>query len=312
VVPVTGRDQAAYRRGLSEALNQVATKLSGSRDAASRLASAVGDPERLVQQFGYREDEGGRTLLWVRFQPRAVDEALGAQGVPARGVERPAVLGWMAVQDQGGRFLVGADERPDVQRAVMAAAERRGLSLFLPLLDLEDQSRVQASDVWAGFGPAVQAASERYHPGAILLARISAAGTGRFGADWILESGGEPLQWHTDGTLQGAIDAGVDRAADALAARYASERPQSRPKSEGTLRVDGIDSFRDLMRVMGYIASLPPVRRVEPRLVQPGSVTFAVDLQGPRADLDAALTSGQVLRPLPGSGGEPADYGLAR
>jgi hypothetical protein len=311
VVPVSGRDQVAYRRGLSEALDQVATKALGSPGAASRLVSGVADPERLVQQFAYRQGEGGSTLLWVRFDPRAVEEALRAEGVQAQGPERPVVLVWMVVQDQDHLSLVGADEGSDFQRALMAAAKRRGLPVFLPLLDLEDDSRIQTSDVWAGLGPAVRTASERYHPGAVLLARISASGAGRWGADWTLEAKGEPLQWHTDGTLTEAIDAGVDRAADALAPRQASRRPESGEGREA-LKVDGIDSFQDFVRAMGYIVSLSPVRHVEPQLVRPGSVTFAVDLQGGRVDLDAALSSGQVLRPVAGNGGEPADYGLVR
>jgi uncharacterized protein len=312
LVPVSGRDQAAYREALGQALTQVALRVSGRGDAAARLALKPGEAERLVQQSGYREGEGGAILLWVRFEPQAVDDALRARGLPVWGTERPAVLLWLAIEDQGRRFLVGADERPDVQAAVSAAARRRGLPLFLPLLDLEDQARVQAADVWAGFGDAVQAASARYHADAVLLGRIAPVTAGHWGGDWMLEAGGTGAQWRTEGSLTELIDAAVDRAADALAARYALGAAEAGEGGEGTLRVSGISNVQEYAHVLSYIASLAPVRRVEPQIVQPESVTFHVDLKAGRGDLEHEIALGQVLEPLPATGGGPREYGLVR
>jgi hypothetical protein len=309
-VPVSGRDPQLHPDAVLQALLAVAVKVSGQSQVASQLKSAVANPERLVQQFTYREGEGGRTMLWVRFEPRAVDDLLRAHGLPVWGNPRPTVLLWLGLEDQGQRILVGADERPDLQQAATAAARRRGIPLFMPLLDLEDQTRVQAADVWAGRMESLRSASARYHADAILVAHVAPVAADHWVGEWTLQIGGEPKQWRTEGSATGVVEAGVDDAADALARHPAGAGGGGPEQQALMIKVKGIGSLPEYARVLRYLASLSPVKQVRPRLVEPDSVTFSLDVSGGRADLDRAIALGHLLAPVPSPAGAAAEYGL--
>ncbi|HFE32774.1 MAG TPA: DUF2066 domain-containing protein [Gammaproteobacteria bacterium] len=305
-------DQSRSERGLamSAALAQVVTKVSGRRDARlqPKVAQAIRRPARLLQQYRYRTLPAAQRgeslpgddpqLLFFQFDKKAVDKLLHDSGLPVWGATRPAVLAWLAVEDGGRRYLLGADSPGELRRLVAQEAKRRGLSLLLPLLDLQDQHQVSFADVWGRFRDPVLAASQRYRPEAVLMGRLQRTADGEWLADWWIIEGRDSEQWRANGVLPAeVVEEGMAGAVSWLAQRYAPQ-PGSREQGHLQVTVDGVRSLADFARVEGYLQSLQQVEHIRVRQLGDGRVDFSLALQGSPEGVAQTIALGQVLAPV--------------
>ncbi len=229
-VPVAGQEPAEQRRALRVALSRILIKVSGQRSAPQNpsLAEALEKPAQYVQQYRYRMANaeagwtGPRQVLWAEFDREAVNRLLADSGLKVWGRERPATLVWLAVEERGRRRLLGSDDTGALFAALQVRAAERGLPLVLPLLDLEDQSRLRVTDVWGDFQDTVLAASGRYGSDVIVMARVYEVLPGVWEAHWNLLDAGDVQRWMTQSDIAGGVlEEGIDRLADMLAARFA-------------------------------------------------------------------------------------------
>ncbi len=304
-------NQTRSERGLamSAALAEVVTKVSGRRDARlrPRVAQAIRRPAQLLQQYRYRvlpEHRRGEAipgddpqLVFFQFDKKAVDKLLRDSGLPVWGATRPTVLAWLAVEDGGRRYLLGADSPDELRRLVTREARRRGLSLLLPLLDLQDQRQLSFADVWGRFRDPLLAASRRYRPEAVLAGRLQRTAEGEWQADWWIIEGRDSEQWRANGVLPAeVVEEGMAGAVSWLAQRYA---PLTAGREEGHLRVtvEGVRSLADFARVEGYLQSLQQVKHVRVRQLGAGRVDFGLALQGSPEGVAQTIALGQMLAP---------------
>ena len=174
-VAVADESEEERARALGAALEQVLSKLSGvASPGGPAVSAAMAEPQRYLQQFRYRENPGGMVALslWARFDTAAVDELMRESGLPVWSAQRPGVLAWVAVAGGDALFMAAPDaggEDAGVVDALRAGAWRRGVPLSFPLLDLEDQVRIQPAQLWQLDDSTLEQASARYTPGAILV-----------------------------------------------------------------------------------------------------------------------------------------------
>ena len=125
--PVDGSRDAAF----VEALKTVLVRVSGQRDAATRVGE-VSDPRKYVQRFGFTADN----VLEVGFDSASIDHLLSNAGLPIWGRERPATVVMFGVEDGGALALArrrhacaGArcdrESRPPARRAAEVARDGR-------------------------------------------------------------------------------------------------------------------------------------------------------------------------------------------
>jgi len=318
-------NQTRSERGLamSAALAEVVTKVSGRRDARlqPKVAQAIRRPAQLLQQYRYRalpEDMRGELmpgddpqLVFFHFDKKAVDRLLRESGLPVWGATRPAVLAWLAVEeDAGRRYLLSADSPDALRLVVEREAMRRGLPLLLPLLDLQDQRQVSFADVWGRFRDPVLQASQRYRPEAVLMGRLLRTPGGEWQADWWIVEGKDSERWRANGVLPAeVVDEGMAGAVGWLAQRYA---PLGGGSEVGHLwvTVDEVHSLADFARVEGYLRSLQQVTHLRVRQLRVGRVDFGLALQGLPEGVAQTIALGRVLTPA-ASGNEPAGAGTA-
>lgn len=309
-IPVAGEGAQDRAQALRAALERVLIKVSGKRTAplSPAIAAVLTDPGRLIDQYRYltlpaqtlpgqpAPSSPGRAL-WVRFDPAAIDRSLRAAQLPVWGRERPAVLLWLAVQDGTQRTLVGADNAGAVPTEVEQLARGRGLPLVLPLMDLEDQSRVQFGDVWNGYMDNLLEASRRYAAKVILVGQVQHETSGAWSSRWTFQQGGQQVQWASQGQAEAdVLAAGIDGAADTLASRFALA-PSGYATSLAAVDVDGVTSLQDYVRVSRYLAALTSVVRVQPYQIDAASVGFQVDARGGWNYLAQEISLGHTLLP---------------
>ncbi len=306
-IAVADRDRKIRTEVFGLALLRVAVKVSGSRGAAANpvIVEAVASPDRFVQQFRYRSiaplagegesPDSQAFKLWVQFDAPAVDALIREAGMPVWGRVRPSVLVLVAIEFAGGRELLSSDDSQGWAEFVQRAAAGRAVPLVLPLMDLEDRSRLRASDVWAGFEDNVRQAARRYQSEGVLLGRAYERLPNYWEARWRLLLEDSRHEWVDQGEgLDVVLLAGVQEIADLLASRFGVFAGTA-VASGVEVNVTGILSLRDYARTLRYLDSLDEVNRVDVTHVKSGSVSFRVDARGGRETVRQVVALGRTL-----------------
>lgn len=295
-VPVADQQEPARQQAIRAGLTEVLVRASGYSGIAQdpALADLLDNAPRYLQQYRYRAAAAvpsptpGQTatpwVLWMSFDATTLQQLLRARGKPVWGKARPLLLVWLAVEDGAGRRLVTAAESGMERQALEAAARRRGVPLRLPLLDLEDRSRVSLGDVWGGFHDAVTIASARYQPQAVLIGRLYRDGREGWRGRWTLRVGDEVMNWDSAaGDAASALALGVDGSADTLSLRFA-QVGVGESADILTLRITEVASLADYARVLAYLRSLNGVTDVQVEQVGPTVLTCRLSIEvGPPA-----------------------------
>lgn len=302
-VPVESQNAEARSKAVGEALVEVLIKLTGQQDVGANpaLQDALQGATRYVQQFRYvaAEPPAVGQQLAVRFDPAALSELLSKEKLPLWGRARPATLLWLAVEQRGRRELIGANSDDRLREAVMSQAQRRGLPVRLPLLDLTDRGNLSASDVWGGFEGTIKQASARYETEAVLVGRVYAGRGGRWQGRWsLLQEGAQREHWEADGdSVEAAVNSGLDRAVELLARRFAQGFEAGR--EEGLLvEVQDVKGLEAYARAMTHLESLSPVHSVRPAALGRSAVTFRLDIRGGREAVLQAMRLGRTVVPV--------------
>ncbi len=306
-VAVASKDRKIRSEAFGLALLQVAVKVSGSRGAAASpvIAEAMESPDRFVQQFRYRNvvpaagadgsPESPTLNLWVQFDGPAMDTLIRAAGMPVWGRVRPSILVLVAIESGGRRELLSSDDGGGWAEFIRRVAGERAVPLILPLMDLEDRSRLRTSDVWAGFEDGLRSAAQRYRSEGVLLGRVFERLPGYWEARWrlLLEDGRH--EWLDQGEgLDAVLLAGVHESADLLASRFGGFSGAT-VASGVEINVTGIRSLHDYARALQYLDSLDEVSRVDVTKVKSGSVSFRVDARGGRETVRQVIALGRTL-----------------
>ena len=308
-VPVSGQSTAERVAASRTALEEVLVKVSGNADVAQlpQLEPLLSQAEQWVQRYQYRaapapvtppaadEATAPTQLLWESFDRQTINQRLYDAGVSVWGINRPSTLLWLAIGDGGERYLVGGDNRPDVQAMVNALASRRGLPLNVPLLDLQDQGALAVADVWGDFSDVIAKASERYQPDAILVGRVYMVAADQWQSHWTLYHRGTMSSWDSGpGSQDDAIAAGIAGATEQFAKRYALDLTPGIANSV-LMSIENVASLADYARVMHYLQSLDPVADVQVARVEGSKVSFRIKVRGQPHGLIQTLALGKTL-----------------
>lgn len=267
------RNQTDGERGAAfgRALAQVLAKATGDSAAASRpgVREELSKAKDYVEGYDYRQDEGMsasgapsfNTMLVTRFKRDAVDGLVGMLGLPVWPLPRAKPVLWLAIDDGSGPRLVGVPQG-NAARSVLDQAKARGYALGLPSGNAAEQAAVGA--IWRGDTAAIASLSSRYSPPMQLLGKVY-RGAGGWVADWVFVDKGKVLsKWTTNSPdARRAMSGGADGAADALFRRYARSGSGG-PPGKFRVRIIGVTSADDYMRLAGYLDGLSIVKRVQP------------------------------------------------
>ena len=310
-VTVSSQQPAERSQAIKQAMGEVLQRVAGRRDAleAAAIEELNQHPDRFLQQYRYftvPESDPPELKLRVRFDGDAIKQALQSQGLGYWGSERPDTLMWLAVEEQGNRYLVSAQDETDVRTALAAAAHQRGIPIIFPLMDLTDRNSARLSDIWGGFFTPAISASRRYEPQAIIIGRLNRNPAGGWMARWYLQVTGNSSSW-TDSnmSLDGLLADGMADVGDNLASRFAVGGAASTAHPVD-ISVQNVHTLTAYAQVNKYLAALAPVINVQVNQVDGAEVRYVVQLNGSLEGLSQTIAIGTVLEPVPG--GLPGEY----
>jgi hypothetical protein len=313
-VPIADKSDASRDVGFGDALLRVITKVSGLPGVRSdpTIARALENPGRYVQQFRYRQASAGEApdskppeqhwRLWARFDGRVVDDLVRDAGLRVWGKVRPSVTVWIAVDQAGRRRILGGEEAPELAAIIRDAARQRGVPVVLPLLDLEDRSRIRVSDVWGGFSDRIQQASGRYQSNVIFTGRVYRLLPTLWEGRFSLIAGDTEEEWSNQGDILELLLAdGVNAMANRLAFRFAGPSGIAGAYGFGLI-VSGVRNAGDYARALDYLNTLEQITDVSVTRVSADEVRFFVETRGGQDALLKVVALGGTLarESLPG------------
>ena len=289
-------DQAVTADTLLEALDQVLVRLTGMVDESpvDVLGLAPADVNALVQSQQRvrieRIDEDGepvsRLRLRAEFHPPSVDRLLQDHQLPRWGRERPAILLWVAEEDEDGVRL--SDDR-FLEQQVADQARNFGLDVIRPLGDAMDMAEVELADIRGGFLDAAEVGLQRYQAGMVAmldLRKDEDYWSGRW--FWRLEGRDSGLSVSAD-SRAALIEAGLANLLSTLAGRYGVIADEL---DRGTRRVvvDGIVDPVQYAEVLAYLGGLSLVENVQVVRARDRRIEFDLDISGGRLEEVIALS----------------------
>ena len=311
-VPASGEDEAARRKDFRAALAQVMVRVSSDPAVIQTAEPLLDEASTLVYRYEYRDqpppgvEQTVARWLRVRFHQQPLLEAMGRAGIATWGSERPLTLIWLAT-DSGGKREFVPQSHPLPTR-LLQHARQLGLPVVLPLLDLEDYTHIEASDVWLGFSHALWTASTRYKPDAVLTLCLQ---TQSDETRWTLYlKDAAPQQWRTAGVAR--VDQGLSQLATVLADRFGRSLRVEDQESAVPIRVTRIRDFNHYLDVIDYLESLELTSRVTVRHVDTRGIVFYVHTYLGANAVRSAIALGKRLQPLAGSGEDGTHWYQAR
>lgn len=308
-VPVFKQGKKERKQAMRSGLLEVLIKVSGS----SEIPLTPGIPDVLdkaasyVQQYRYRSWPADRPVprvaegkkppkrvLWVRYDKQAINKILQNQGFPIWGRSRPSVLIWLAVEDEGKRYLLGNDNE-ELISLVQHEAKKRGLPVMFPLLDLQDQSAIRVFDVWGDFQEEILQASGRYQTEAVLSGRLFRDNYEGWRAKWTLYEDGNREDWESAGVSQNVVFAdAIDGAASVLSTKYAQIVDES-TRDAFFITVKGVNSLADYARIARYLTSLASVEHASAVQFDASNTIYRLDINGVEQGVVRTIDLGNVL-----------------
>ena len=281
-IPVSSQDRDERQRALQQGMTDVVLRLAGSKGLKSLSAKpdTLDKASRYIEQYRYRKQSTGDAglFLWARFNQKALLSLLRQHQIPVWSGSRPETLLWLAIEDKGGRYILGSDKNNAWSHRIRSHARRRGIPILLPLMDLEDRSNTRIGDIWGGFTKSLRTASNRYDPDDVMTGKVFRVG-GRWNSRWTLVTATGEKSWSVRGkSATQAIAAGLDGLADYMAARYSTR--VSGELSRYRLVINDVNTLRDYDEVRQYLRRIGLISKLQLDSVAPGHVVFTMDLRG--------------------------------
>ncbi|XOV82953.1 MAG: DUF2066 domain-containing protein [bacterium] len=301
--PVSAQSDAERNRVAQEGLLVVLSRLTGlaSVPRTPAIAAALAEPQNFYNRFVFfttREANGEQqTHLRITFQSNAMQQLVKTANLPVWWSKRPNVLAWLVVDDGLSReILASASPHPLVTQLRNYAADR-GVTLTLPLLDMEDSLAVSPADVWGKVTASLDQAAARYDADLVLVGRLSEDQTFNgeiYRGDWEVWLDGQALAANfTTPDLAEAVRGGIDMLTERLAEKYAVL-----PRSQRAQRIyiSGLSDILGYAELMAYLNSLEFVDALDVEAIEGPRLSISLVSRAEPEQLLTLLTAQGRLR----------------
>ena len=306
-VPVTS--QAERQRAARIGLRELLVRITGLPELQpnAEIRAALREPENYYGRFEFSmrpqpkgvqasgaadDDPPEQMFVALHYEPATVLALLRRAALPVWGADRPTVLAWIAVEEDGVRRIVSTgDELVD---ALRRRARQRGLEVSLPVMDLADHAITPAT-VWGRLWEAIESASSRYNADLIVLGRVARRADGSWVSDWETRSVVVTGDHGRSAAAKEAVAAGVDAVADELANRFAV----GGRLDAIAVTIRGASTIAAYASVLDYLRSREYIEHMEVKAVARDVLTLHLHTRSSAAQLEELLSMGSPLAAVP-------------
>lgn len=307
-LPIADQTTSQRLAIFKQAFREVIIKVSGSTTAPDTpgFERPLNNSSRYVHQFRYitQKDEtnetfdGGQLLLRVVFNQEAIENLLRENDIAIWGKERPSTLLLISYDVNKNASIVSSDTTAELVEELDEMAQRQGLPVLYPLLDLEDRLQLGVQDIIQSNEQSIDSLAARYAPDAVLSGQIiGRAGKGWQGI-WQVRFSDQLFSWtHKAASRQQVMSQAISELAQILASEYALASYQAFDQ-QILFIVDQMMQVSDHIKVLSYLQSLDAIESVRPVLISENRVTYRVKLRNTAEDLARLISLGYVLEQL--------------
>lgn len=315
VVPVVNQSAPERERALMQGLADIMVKISGTRTVLAEpvVKAALATPDVYALEVGFTHlvaidpTQPPPLVLTASYAGPAVEKLLRQAQLPVWPVNRPEWLVVLVEDTPAGRSLVSRDDNTQAWQAVDVAMTRRGISVQMPLQDLEDQLALSADDASAANAEKLDALARRYGAAHWFVLGYRVGATGRWQADWTVggqtdAQHGGPLRGDMVGNdvvavVTGAIDVAIDRFSPRMASRAAPVA------GSVILVVENIRSYQAFSQVSDVLIHLASVTGAAVEGIEGDRVEFSLAVDGDIESVMAAIARDRHFAPVNSSAG---------
>jgi uncharacterized protein len=277
IIVESRNNEQERRRAFSEAMREVLIKVSGltSTTNPASIRRALNNPEPFVESFRTEADllpsnpnEVTSVLrevvsIEVNFYESEIQRLLDENNIPVWPVNRPETLVWMVVEEElEERQMLGDDNSSASTRinTLRSFADERGLPLLFPLLDLEDQLRLNVNKLWELDEAAILNASQRYQAESILALRIYRSLSGELLARSLYFFRGNVYSYEEfELSEEDFIRGSINLSSSELSQYYSVLISGTENSVKVNMQVDDINNPEDYAALLNYLNALEGV-----------------------------------------------------
>lgn len=303
-VLVTNRSSQAVAQVAPTALAEVLIKMSGNPSVTQlpEIQQALQGADQLIQSFGYvSEDLDGKTQLYanIQFDPAALKELLHQVHQTVWRADRPMTLAWIQIDriNNNPNPILASDEQSPLVSELKQSADRLGLPVILPTMDIQDQSYINTDANFPFDTEKLLAAGKRYQSSSVLAGKVTAAVDGSWQGQWLYLLNGQPHQWNTVGQTQQEVIQQAMNDMDSMMSSTLAVRDNARLQSTVNIQISGVIDLNAYALVIQHLKQLNVVAHVGVSQLDGSTMKLTLNVVGGEQALVAALQDDADLIP---------------
>jgi len=297
-VPVLTQSDDDKKEAIREGLAQVFIKVTGNSrifEDYAALQKTLDEANVLVSEITYAQPDASSKLsiLHLKFNHDKIDAALNEAGASVWPIPRPLVLAWIVLDTPDHPAdLLGNDADTQIQTLLKTIAQKRGLKMIVPVMDIESINEVTLADVDKKNLSPILKASKRYGNSDLLIGTVKKVGN-EMTSDWLLVTDDNQYAWKTAGlNIDEVFTDLTNDVTDQLVTDYfASLNTQA--QTQVLVMIGDIHTPDTLIKLIQSLQSMTAVADVKLIETKGDDIKLNVSLRGTR---DAFLKSMQAMK----------------
>ena len=297
-VELPAKDQTAIERKILflKGFDRVLLKLTNFSQVTTepRIKAAREQIDKYVNSFAYKEKIKDDLQIKIIFNETMINTLLKVVGKSYLGKSRPSILVWLLMDTATGEKLIEDDKYEFFVTKLEKLATEHAIPLVLPLLDLDERTKIKVTDVLMGAPIILAEAVNKYNADIVLVGKITEL-AGQWRSKWNM-FGSMPFTCDTQGKT---LDEQYSQLMDILKAKlinlYATKLKKNVTNDVVRVNVAGVNSLENYARILAYLRGLTAVNLVEVVDITADGATFELHVKGGENSIKQAISMERLL-----------------
>jgi uncharacterized protein len=283
-LPVVSQSDHEREDAVQKGFRQILLRASGDPkiEQNSTIRENLNKANYYVQEYSYLEPapNASEYIIQIRYDKKQVHRFLTEAGASYWGENRPLILTWLTVSLTGRPSeIVNSGSGGTIAEAIKEQTKKYGLPLILPVMDMDDMSKITPTDVNEMTMPILKEAAKRYSPDVYLVGKMQQE-KDIFRSDWRLLLGNDEWHWTASDKNPAQIIATVMSEVSATLSKYYEVKLINTKETWIKLEVSNINDRTELNSLIQQINQLQAVQQVQLSQVMGDVVDLSVQIRG--------------------------------